>query len=140
MLKKSQRIYNLTIIRKTSHAKCHADWSIHLNQALENLVKWFLIKSTVILFLLCKLTNGKTHRQLLNGLKTFETKTIHRFWYWKFYPSISRELFHEAVDFVKLALISLIKIFPSLYNLDERCYSIIKNVDWKNLVMKSLMS
>ena len=44
-------------------------------------------------FLLFKLNNGKTHRQRLNDLKTFETKTMHH--------SISLELFHKAINFVK---------------------------------------
>ena len=46
----------------------------------------------------------------------------------RFYPSISPELFHKAINFVRLSVTSLIKIFPSLCNLDKRCYSIIENL------------
>ena len=54
-------------------------------------------------FLPCKLTNGKTHRQYSNGLKTFETKTalFIVFDVESFYPSISPQIFHKAINYVK---------------------------------------
>ena len=48
--------------------------------------------------------------------------------------------FIKQSTLLKLSMPSLIKILPSLCNLDERCYSTIENFGWKNLVMKSLMS
>ena len=43
----------------------------------------------------------------------------------RFYPSISPELFHKAINFVKT-----IRAIPDkeLCNLDERCDSMIKNI------------
>ena len=57
-----------------------------------------------MLFLQCNLTNEKTHRQWLNGLKTFEAKAMHhsQFFDFKiFCTSISLVLFYKAVNFVK---------------------------------------
>ena len=91
-------------------------------------------------FLTCKLPNGKTYRQLLNGLKTFETKTMHHSFIIIESYQYNTSYFIKQLTMLKLSVLSLIKIFPSLCNVDECCYSIIKNLDWKNLVMKTLMS
>ena len=58
----------------------------------------------------------------------------------RFYPSVSLEFFHKAINFVKTIRDIPEKDFPLLCNLHESCYSIIRNFVWKNLVMKSLMS
>ena len=58
----------------------------------------------------------------------------------RFYPSVSLEFFHKAINFVKTIRDIPEKDFPLLCNLHESCYSITRNFVWKNLVMKSLMS
>ena len=72
-----------------------------------------------------------SRRQQLNGLKTFETKTMHHSQFLilnvfthQYHPSY----FIKQSTLLKLSVTSLIKIFPSLCNLDKRCYSIIENL------------
>ena len=44
-----------------------------------------------------------------------------------FYPSVSLEFFHKAINFVKTIRDIPEKDFPLLCNLHESCYSIIRN-------------
>ena len=95
-----------------------------------NLCKIILDKINSDVLPSLKINQGKNSQEVIEWFKNIRNKnnaSLIVFDVESFYSSISLELFHKVTNFVKLSVASLKKIFQSLCNLDELCYSIIRN-------------